>query len=68
MSPATLNLDQPIAPLLAVKTPGLHGERDVGVQLVLGRPGFVGVRNHCLDCFVLVEAPYRKSVEEGDLG
>jgi|SRR5690242_3917263 len=62
-----LPLDQPVAALLAVAAPWLHGERDVCVELVFGCARFVRLRNHGLDFLALVQAPKTEGVEEGDL-
>lgn len=62
-----LAFDQPVSALVTVQTPWLHGQRDVCVQSILGRARLVCLSDHGLDLLVLVEAPYRESVEEGDL-
>lgn len=62
-----LPFDQPVSAPLAIEAPRLHGERDVRVELVFGRPRLVRVVDHDLDLLVLVEAPQGQGVEECDL-
>lgn len=62
-----LPLNQPVTALLAITAPRLHRQRDVGVELVFGRARLVGLGNHGLDFFTLVQTPETEGVEEGDL-